>query len=104
MDIIYFGWNRDTDRVWGAIQLKEYETTGYVYTWNKIGQYLTFWGKRDGRFTTKITDYTRDEVESLIETRRNDKYIRIDKRLIDLVHADMPKKIDRVYVTSLLKI
>lgn len=70
----WVGWNttKNSDKIWGLIPLEEHEK----YYSGEIN-FLIFWGRRGGPYSTKITAGTYYNAEILVNSKKSKGYNRV---------------------------
>lgn len=98
MDINYkwIGWCKEDnhDKVWGVIDL------GGDGRWSR--KYVTFWGRRGKKLSTKISTTAEFEVEKLVRTKENKGYNQVNRAHLDDVYPEFQSDLEQTAVWALL--
>ena len=100
MKYVHIGWCREgnSDKVWGAICLREPE---YSYS---DGRYVTFWGRRGAKLQTKILeDKNSWELQEMFQKKLNKGYQSVSKSRLDEVYPGFEQDLEKTAVWAALR-
>lgn len=96
----FIGWCHDEkenhDKVWGVICISKPQTT-----WDE-GKYVSFWGRRGKKLSTKIYEKREYEMSKFWEKKHNERYDRIHERRLDQVYPEFRDDLEKTAVWAML--
>jgi hypothetical protein len=97
----YIGWCKEGrhDKVWIAIQLREYDECDTC----TLGKVLTLWGRRGGSLRSKIVDDDED-LSKLIRSKRNKGYEQYSTERLATVYPEFKADLEKRYIWSMLSL
>lgn len=100
MKYVHIGWCKDektnADKVWGAICLQE------PNGWNTDGKFVTFWGRRGKKLSTKIVEDGNYGVNKLFSKKLDKGYKEVDKNGLDAVYPEFEQDLEKTAVWAML--
>lgn len=95
----FIGWNQEGkhDKVWIAIQLREYDIETY-----EMGKVLTLWGRRGKRLRSKIVDDDDDLYKLIRKKRDRGGYEQISTEHLASVYPEFKADLEKRYIWSTL--
>ena len=97
----FIGWYQDeeknSDKVWGVILLKEGITNYDPKT------YVTFWGRRGKKLQTKTFEEYHWAINKLIDSKMQKGYEKVQKTGLDKVYPEFETDLEKTAVWAILK-
>ena len=98
----FIGWCRDEehnhDKVWGIIYLAPSCTSNWADT------YVSFWGRRGKKLSTKIFEDSRWNMEKMYKKKENSGYLRVDEGKLTEVYPEFEKDLSKTAFWATFKI
>ena len=96
----FIGWERDeaknVDKVWGVICIDTPENT-----WRN-GKYVSFWGRRGKKLSTKIYETPQYEMKKVWEKKHSNGYTKIHEQRLAEVYPEFQDDLEKTAVWALL--
>jgi hypothetical protein len=97
----FIGWERDekenVDKVWGVICISEPDDE---FAWDP-GKYVSFWGRRGKKLSTKIYDINRFQMRKVWE-KKEKTYTKIEESKLHTVYPEFRDDLEKTAVWALL--